>query len=157
MNGMRAGFTIVELLAVIALVGILMTLSIGRLMNVAYFDEILARDRILATARGAQQLSFVRDNVRLSLTLSGTNFSVASSVAGVADTATDFSSSKIEVTAGTIGVGAVCTAISSTITLDFDSAGEIADIDSDGFPICLNGENSLCISPSGFAHAGPCL
>ena len=157
MNYRLAGFTIVELIAVIALVGILMSVSIGRLAGTGGFDEIVVRDGILSIARGAQQTSLGQQNVQLKMSVSGSNVIVSSLVSGAIDSTKTFPSNDVAITAGAVGSGTACGAISSPITLAYASDGEVESVDSDGFPICLNGQSSLCISPAGFAHQGACL
>ena len=157
MNYRPAGFTIVELVAVIALVGVLMSVSIGRLAGTVAFDEIVVRDGILSIARGAQQTSLGQQNVQLKMSVSGSNVTVSSLVSGAIDSTKTFPSNDVAITAGAVGSGTACGAISSPITLAYASDGEVESVDSDGFPICLNGQNSLCISPAGFVHRGACL
>jgi prepilin-type N-terminal cleavage/methylation domain-containing protein len=156
-NSFTTGFTIVELVAVIALIGVLMALSLDRLADTGLFDERVVEDRILSLARGTQQLSFAQANVQLKLSLSGSTVVVSSLVGGVTDRTMSFSSSEVAITAGSVGLGTDCGAISSPVVLTFTSGGEIEAGDSDGFPICLNDQSSLCISPTGFAHSGSCL
>jgi len=153
----NAGFTVVELVAVIALIGVIASLALARMTDPASFDGVVAKDGVLALSRSAQQSALGRANVQLTLTPSGSNIVVSSIVSGAVSITRSFPSNEVAITAGTVGSGTSCSSISSTITLNFDSAGEIETVDDDGFPICLNGESSLCISPAGFVHEGACL
>jgi len=117
----------------------------------------VGEDIIFAVLRQTQESSFGLANVSLSIELSGASIVVSSIVSGATKTTRSFPTNEVAITAGTVGSGTTCGSISSTITLNFDSAGEIETVDDDGFPICLNGESSLCISPAGFAHEGACL
>ena len=152
----NAGFTVVELVAVIALIGVIASLALTRMTDPGAFDAVVARDSVLALSRSAQQSALGRANVQLTLTPSGSNIVVTSTVSGAVSTTRSFPTNEVAITAGSVGSGTTCGSISSTITLNFDSAGEIEAVDDDGFPICLNGESSLCISPAGFAHQGAC-
>ena len=152
-----AGFTIVELIAVLAIASLLFAMVSTRFFKVSSFDEVVAKDSVLALSRSAQQSALGRNNVQLTLTPSGSNIVVTSIVSGAVSTTRSFPANEVAITAGSVGSGTTCGSISSTITLNFDSAGEIEAVDDDGFPICLNGESSLCISPAGFAHQGACL
>ena len=146
-----------ELVSVVALIGVLMSFSIGRLTGTGGFNEVVVRDGILSIARGAQQTSLGQQNVQLKMSVSGSNVIVSSLVSGAIDSTKTFPSNDVAITAGAVGSGTACGAISSPITLAYASDGEVESVDSDGFPICLNGQSSLCISPAGFAPSGACL
>ena len=151
------GFTLVELVAVLIIVSIIGSVVMPRFSNTASFDQTLAHDQLISLVRSAQQLSLSRANVDLYFQDTESELSVATRVSGAVQISRIFPKNEVAITAGTVGSGTSCSSISSTITLNFDSAGEIETVDDDGFPICLNGESSLCISPAGFAHEGACL
>jgi len=151
------GFTLVELVAVLIIVSIIGSVVMPRFSNTASFDQTLAHDQLISLVRSAQQLSLSRANVDLYFQDTGSELSVATRVSGAVQISRIFPKNEVAITAGTVGSGTSCSSISSTITLNFDSAGEIETVDDDGFPICLDGESSLCISPAGFAHEGACL
>ena len=121
------------------------------------FDQRIGEDGVFSLLRKTQQSAFGVENVSVTIETSGSNVVFSQIVSGAARTARSFPTNEVAITAGSVGSGTACGSISSTITLNFDSAGEIEAVDDDGFPICLNGESSLCISPAGFAHQGPCL
>ena len=120
------------------------------------FDQRIGEDGVLSLLRKTQQSAFGVENVSVTIETSGSNVVFSQIVSGAARTARSFPTNEVAITAGSVGSGTACGSISSTITLNFDSAGEIEAVDDDGFPICLNGESSLCISPAGFAHQGAC-
>ena len=151
------GFTLVELVSVILVLAIIGTMFAGSSTDPASFDGVVAKDGVLALSRSAQQSALGRANVQLTLASNGSDIVVTSIVSGAVSTTRSFPANEVAITAGTVGSGTSCSSISSTITLNFDSAGEIETVDDDGFPICLNGESSLCISPAGFVHEGACL
>ena len=151
------GFTIIELVAVLLLVGILASLSIGKVTDSALFDARIATDVIIAELRAVQQVAMGRSLVSIRIGTDGVTTTISQLVSGATTSTRSFPTNEVAITAGSVGSGTTCGSISSTITLNFDSAGEIEAVDDDGFPICLNGESSLCISPAGFAHEGACL
>ena len=119
----------------------------SRITDPVSFDGVVAKDGVLALSRSAQQSALGRANVQLTLTPSGSNIVVTSIVSGAVSTTRSFPANEVAITAGSVGSGTTCGSISSTITLNFDSAGEIEAVDDDGFPICLNGrEQSLYLS-----------
>ena len=155
-NSLELGFTTVELVVVIILLGILGTGSISRFASVSTFDERVSKDALASFIRQVQQDALIGGNVNLTIETDSPNV-VFKKIASGATTATRiFPANEVAITAGSVGSGTSCGSISSTITLNFDSAGEIEAVDDDGFPICLNGQSSLCISPAGFAHQGAC-
>jgi len=164
-SGVR-GFTAVELVSVIALVGILAAVSFGRLMPTQGFDQRIAEDQLISLARSAQQLSLARANVDLFFQDTGSELNVATRVGGTVQTSRIFPKNEVTITADTSAAGGTqgtCAVIGTPISVSFDASGELAGAYpsgtySQGFPICLNGSSvSLCISPSGFAHSGSCV
>ena len=154
---MNRGFTLVELVAVISLLGVVLAIISSRFALVDPFDQRIGEDGVLSLLRKTQQSAFGVENVSVTIETSGSNVVFSQIVSGAARTARSFPTNEVAITAGSVGSGTACGSISSTITSIFDSAGEIETVDDDGFPICLNGESSLCISPAGFAHEGACL
>ena len=147
----------VELVSVILLITIVVAFGRGRFIGSGDFDELIHRNTILSLSRATQQAALSRGSVTLEIEAIGSNLVLSSIVSGAVSTTRSFPTNEVAITAGSVGSGTSCGSISSTITLNFDSAGEIEAVDDDGFPICLNGESSLCISPAGFAHQGACL
>ena len=153
----QVGFTMVELVAVIALSGVLAAIFSAKIVNPGGFQKAVAEEALLAVFRSAHQQAWGNSGLQVRISNSGSNVSVSPIDSGVIIATHNFSINEVAITAGSVGSGTTCGSISSTITLNFDSAGEIEAVDDDGFPICLNGESSLCISPAGFAHQGACL
>ena len=146
----------VELVSVILLITIVVAFGRGRFIGSGDFDELIHRNTILSLSRATQQAALSRGSVTLEIEAIGSNLVLSSIVSGAVSTTRSFPTNEVAITAGPAGSGTTCGSISSTITLNFDSAGEIEAVDDDGFPICLNGQSSLCISPAGFAHQGAC-
>lgn len=153
----ETGFTLVELVSIIALVAILLAAFQNRVAERDAFDQRLGAESLISLVLSAQQAALGRENVQFKLAVSGSNVLATTVVGGVTTSTRTFPNNQVAVTAGAVGSGTGCGAINSPLTLNFTNFGEIESVDDDGFPICLNGQSSLCISPSGFAHQGACL
>ena len=146
-----------EMAAAIVIVSVLATVGVSQLSSPTSFELVATRNAVVSLIRGAQQSALTRANVIFKIENNGSETVFTESQGGVTVKTRSFENTVVAITAGTVGAGTSCGSIGSVISLSYDSIGEIEDADSDGFPICLNGENSLCISPSGFAHNGACL
>jgi len=162
----RSGFTLIELISVLLIVSALGAAAFGRFSESTAFDERLASDQILATARAAQQLGFSRSSVDLFFQDVGSEVKVAARVGGVEQASRTFPKSEVTITVdgtSTGGSPGVCSSLTSPITLQFDSNAEVSGAYpsgnyNQGFPICLNGNTpNICVSPAGFAHLGSCV
>lgn len=151
------GFTLVELIVVIVVLGAVAAASFGRFSDSGSYNEAISKDSLLSAVRSAQQLAFDQSNVSVKIEASGSNIIVSSMVSGAAVSSRTFASSDVLVTAGAVGNGTSCGTISAPLNLTFDGEAEIEFIDSDGFPICLNGSAGICVSVAGYAHDGACL
>ena len=146
-----------EMVSVLVLVSILASVSLGRLIETGSYEEKMASDSLISFIRETQQSAFSRASVRLAIEPITSGVTVTQIVNDqIVDTRV-FASNDVLITAGGVGSGTSCSSISATITLNFDSFGEIESADNDGFPVCLSGNSSLCVSPAGFAHLGPCM
>jgi len=154
---MVEGFTLVELVLVVVVLAIVSLSISSRYLSGSNFDQVIARDGAISVMRQVQQSALGKNNVSLKIETSGSSVVFSEVISGATGTTRSFPANEVAITAGSVGSGTTCGSIGSTITLNFDSAGEIEAVDDDGFPICLNGESSLCISPAGFAHQGACL
>ena len=152
-----AGFTVVELIAVLVVVGLIASVASSRLAGGRFYDALVAKDTTLSLIKRTQQIALSEENISFTIGAGRSNTIFSQIVSGAVRATRSFPTNEVAITAGSVGSGTTCGSISSTITLNFDSAGEIEAVDDDGFPICLNGESSLCISPAGFAHQGECL
>ena len=160
------GFTLVEMISVLVILGAVSALVMSRLSDTGAFDERLARDQLLLIARTAHQLGFSRSSVDLYFQDTGSEIRIAARVGGVEQASRTFPKSEVTVTVdgtSTGGSPGVCGSLTSPITLQFDSNAEVSGAYpsgnyNQGFPICLNGNTpNLCISPTGFAHLGSCV
>lgn len=169
------GFTLVEAILVIVLIGIVSVVVVPRFLGSTSFNPVIVRDQIIATARSARQNALGRPSVQLIIAPSAAGDRVTLTVSdggGVIDEVTapldDVSlSGDINITAScgsTPGSDAITS--TSPLTIAF---GELGDLETSGVTgnigpvnsalrICLNNSavNSVCVSPSGFAYAGDC-
>ena len=146
-----------EMASAIVIVSVLAALGVFQLAATTSFESVAIRNSMVSLIRGSQQSALTRSNVILKIENTGSEIVFSESQGGVTVKTRSFENTAVVITAGSVGAGTSCSIIGGVISLSYDSIGEIEDADSDGFPICLNGENSLCISPSGFAHNGACL
>jgi len=169
------GFTLVEAILVIVLIGIISAVVVPRFVGSSSFNPIIVRDQIIATVRNAQQNALGRPDVELTITPDAGGSEVTLTVSdggGVIDQTSaplnDVSlSGDINITAScatTPGANAITSA--SPLTIAFGELGDLAVSGVGGntgavlsaLRICINDSavNSVCVSPSGFAHAGDC-
>lgn len=119
----HAGFTLVELVAVIILISILAAVAYPRISGTSGYDEIVVRDQLVSAVRFAQQRAMY-DNAanhcyRIVITASG--FSVQRST----DNGSNFSAvNEAALDIGDAEVSAAFSNVSATpLTLPFDSLG----------------------------------
>jgi len=150
------GFTLVELIGVLVIAGILASVGASRLGDTDAYEELVIAEGLLSQMRTAQQVSFGRDDVEVLLSTVADGVAVSVLVENVAVSERTYASPDVVITAGVPGSGTNCSTIDSTITIPFSITADIEDDDLDGVPLCLNSQATLCVSPSGFTHAGPC-
>lgn len=174
----QRGFTIVELIIVIVLVGITAVVIVPRFMAPGGIDEAIARDGLLASLRAAQQAALGRDDVTLEIDRTGDAWHLEVKDAGNTLRELEFSARNIILETGSpAATSDVCstafdTAVANDFTLTFDALGNLGEFNNTGVPatpvavddnfngvrICLNDTDalSICVSPAGYAHAGNC-
>lgn len=174
-NASMIGFTIVEMIIALVLVGIISAVAIARLSGGTSFNAIIVRDQIVSMARNAQQHSLGRASVTMTITpnVGGDVVTLATNDAG--GTIDSISvpidgvtlSGDINTTdscATTSGIDTITNA--APMTIDF---GELGNLNSSGVSgsagaitsalrVCIddNADFSVCVSPAGFAYPGDC-
>lgn len=171
-----SGFTVVEIIIVIVLVGIISTVALSRLADGNQFNAIIVRDEIISIARTAQQNALGRADVTMTITPSVGANSVTITTSDAGGTVESFTAPLDAVSlSGDINDTDSCSALTpgadaitsaAPMTLAF---GELGDLGVSGVSgstgavtsavrICLNNtvSESICVSPSGFAYAGAC-
>lgn len=168
------GFTIVEIVVALVLIGIIAAVTMGRFTNSNAFNALAAQGQIISIIRAGQQSSLGREGVSVTLTpnasgaeltvelaeTGGTIESQAINASGVSLSGDVNQTDSCEVTAGVTGISSA-----SPMTIRF---GELGDLDNSGFGagtavtsavrVCINNDSefSVCVSPAGFAYAGDC-
>lgn len=169
------GFTLVEMVTVIAILGVIAAVAMSRILSGNALNAIVVRDQIISLARTAQQNALGRADVELVITPSAGSEEITLSTSdgsGGIESYT-FSMNTVVLTgdindtdscAVTSGADAITNA--APMTLTFGELGDLGVSGVDGstgavtsaLRICLNDtvSESVCVSPSGFAYAGDC-
>jgi MSHA pilin protein MshC len=180
--GRYAGFSIIELVIAIVIVGIIAAVATSRLLQGDVYNAAVVRDQVVSLARNAQQQALGRSDVAMIIRPSGDYLEVKT-VEGFVDvnTYTEMQSSTIDMRsvtmAGDVNVTGSCGGPLSTNTLSnaspmvvqFDELGDLyrgGVTAAAGYPItvttgmrlCLNDDPSfsICFSPAGFSFKGDC-
>jgi MSHA pilin protein MshC len=165
------GFTVIELVTVILLLGIVTAVVAPRWFNTAAFDASVLSTEVLSVARLAQRTAVARPGVEISLTIvqSGSEWRIDvladdGSTLTVLHTVTVGVTTSIAVTAG---IGPTNLTATDSLALSYDALGNTLSVLLGGSPGTVDsgvsfdfaGGNDyrLCISPLGFAHAGICI
>lgn len=171
------GFTIIELVVVLVLIGIVSVVVIPRFMRPGTVEAIAARDGLLGAIRSAQQMALGRAQITFGIAKSrGTLIFTAAADDEVLRTF-EISTSTLKLETGSAAASAdTCasgaafnTLVDTDFELVFDSLGNLAEFTNDGTTelvnaafngvrICVNDsvDMSVCVSPAGYAHAGNC-
>lgn len=155
----QPGFTLVELVSIIAIAGIVLAVSSGRLFGGSAFDQRMAEDSLLSLVRIAQLNALSGNNVSLRFSDSGASITVSHLEGITVKEQRDYPKADLVVgldITPSDGISNCGSLVGATI-LSFDTLGEIGTSYSTGLVICLDGQPALCISPSGFSHSGSCV
>lgn len=169
------GFTIIELIGIIVLIGIVGVVVTGRFLRPNKFDEAAAADGLLTTIRAAQQAALGRSAVTFEVGLAGGEWLfMAKSGANTLRTFRVPAESVLLETGAPASSGDTCatgfdTALDPNFQLAFDDLGNLAsftnglavypvDASFNGVRLCVNDTVavSACVSPAGYAYAGNC-
>lgn len=157
----QKGFTLIELIMVIILLGVLSAFAMSRFSSGQSYSSVIVKNQLLAALRLSQQTALSRSSsgvsVVLTLTSSAGNWSFVTSGGG----GRDFES-KIEIGTENIRFGTNFTAACSTLsalplTVSFDGDGN--RLPQSNLRMCIDSVSAyeLCISASGYAYEGECL
>ena len=162
------GFTLIELISVIIILGILASTAGGLFATKENFEASVLKNQLLSSFRLSQQLALSRQNlstsVPVSLIIAQTSdewtFTIwDSNPAGVGNTAFDTSSverSSATLRFSTSDFATACSGLSSSTsyTVSFDGDGNL--LSGGQLRVCAVGEQTyqLCVSSLGFAYEG---
>jgi MSHA pilin protein MshC len=162
------GFTIVELVTVIVLLGILSTVAVSRMVRPSAFAPGIVAQGLVAEARIAQQRAASRGDAQVTLTVdqlgSDWRLVLSTDIDGVIRT------ELLEVANTTVlaASGAESAALNDTTALQiiFDNRGDLATVLIGGLPgapttgvaLTVNGDSSrdVCVYPTGYAVQDAC-
>ena len=133
---------------------VLVSFAVPRLIDADPYEAIIVKNNLVSIVRLGQQRAMSASNVDVYLAQSSGDYSVTVREGGV-----EFASlliSDVAVTAGDASDYANCSSLNTSRDIDFDATGQIASAFPSGVQICLNTENAVCISSSGFAYIGQC-
>lgn len=172
---MSAGFTIIELVVVIFVLGVISVTAMSRFSDENAFTGIVVRDQIISQARRAQQGAFGRSPITMVFTPAGSEATLEVLQGSAALSSSTFPIDSLTIT-GDTDVTDSCASTAGTnvtgaapFTLTFGELGNlvassgVAGAGSFGAPttavrFCINEDvnYSVCFSPAGFAYAGDC-
>jgi MSHA pilin protein MshC len=157
----QQGFTLIELITVIILLGILSAFAVSRFPDSQGYSTTIIKNQLLASARLAQQTSLSRASSSTNVTLTVSEILGEWNLVITGGSGIDFSSQvdrgSEQVRFGT-NLSAACSALAAApLTITFDGDGK--KIPYQSLRICVDSvaDLELCISPSGYAYEGTCL
>jgi len=173
----QSGFTITEIVIVIALVGIVAALGMSRILRSDTYNAIIVRDQVVSLSRSAQQRAIGRSEVVLTLRPVGSDLEVeVEDSGGVIQSATlDLESVTLTADVNDLdscgtSSGATTLTTSNELVFEFDELGDLLQggvTGSAGYPVtvtsgarlCVDSDPlmSICWSASGYAYVGDCI
>jgi MSHA pilin protein MshC len=161
MNNSQQGFTLIELITVIILLGILSAFAISRFPSSQSYSTTIIKNQLIASARLAQQTSLSRsspaENVILNVSLIAGVWNLVVSGAGGNSYSAQIDRGGEQIRFGTNLTTACSTLAAAPLTISFDGDGNRTP--NQNLRICIDSDvdYELCISPSGYAYEGTCL
>lgn len=147
------GFTLVELVLVILLIGIVSAVGSSLFTRKSSFSGFTARDQLVAVAQLAQKRALAlvdsANPVTLVLSQQADNW-----VIGLSQGTTSFRNRMAERVSASVSVNGVTMLNGATQTITFNSSGETGS--NTQFVFSGTSTYSLCISSAGFAYPGTC-
>lgn len=178
----QQGFSVVELVIAILIIGIISAVALSRLLEGGVYNAAVVRDQIVSLARSGHQRALGRSDVALIVRPNGGSLEVITAEGFVdANTFTTLQSSSIDArsvtVSGDVNITASCGATPGTdplgnaapMVIRYDELGDLwrgGVSGTVGYPVtvttamrlCVNNDPivSICFSPAGFAYAGDC-
>jgi MSHA pilin protein MshC len=163
MKNTQQGFTLIELITVIILLGILSAFAMSRFPSSQSYSTTIINNQLIASLRLAQQTALSRSSVdsinrtQLKITGDGENWRlVVSSGSLTYDAQVGREDEKIYFGSD---LGANCSGLTpaTPLTVTFDGNGN--RVPSENLRVCIDASTDieLCISASGYAYEGSCI
>jgi MSHA pilin protein MshC len=158
MDKFQQGFTLIELITVIILLGILSAFAISRFPSAESFSTRIISNQVIASARLAQQTALSRSsmvNTTLAISENLGNWNLV--ISGAVNQAIEVDRGSEQIRFGTNLVAACSTLAAAPLTITFDGDGN--RVPAQNLRICIDADSDveLCISPSGYAYEGTCF
>ena len=161
MDKYQQGFTLIELVTVIILLGILSAFAISRFPERQSYSTAIIKNQLLASARLAQQTSLSRASSAANVTLTVSEIVGQWNLNVAGGSGINFSA-EVERGSEQVRFGsnlvAACSALTAApLTITFDGDGN--QIPFQNLRVCIDSATDfeLCISPSGYAYEGSCI
>ena len=171
-----SGFSIVELIVVIVIVGIIGISVFARFVNRSAINVAAAQDSIITVSHAAQQASLGRSNVSFEIDESGGSWIFSAIANGTTLRSVSISSDNVILETGsTVTSANTCSnsfdiPVANDFAIGYDRNGDIVYFTNNssteqagalfnGVRICVNDNvsQSVCVSPAGYAFEGNCL
>lgn len=165
MDKQQQGFTLIELITVIILLGILSAFAISRFPSSQSYSTHIISNQFIASVRLAQQTALSRSSVdinnitdytQLIISEISGNWNLAIS-AGAQNYTAQVERGSEQVRFGTDLVAACSTLTAAPLTLTFD--GEGSRVPAQHLRVCIDSTANVefCVSPSGYVYEGNCI
>lgn len=176
MASRQRGFTYIEMVVVVTLVGVISAVTMSRIMREDTYNALLARDQITSLARSAQQRAIGRSDVYLEIESVGDslNMSVGDSTGELQQATLSNRSITLAADVNVIDScgttpGGTTVAGAAVFRLNYDELGNLLEggvSTAAGYPatitdaarVCIDNDPSfsICWSDAGFPFVGDC-
>ncbi|WP_293268995.1 prepilin-type N-terminal cleavage/methylation domain-containing protein [Neptunomonas sp.] len=160
----QSGFSLVELVTVLVLLGIISAVAFSRLGNVSSFSESIFQQQVLSYLRLAQRTAVAHQG-------SGVQLSITRAATDDWDVSLQFASQTLTYELEgdhtflfTSGASSGNLSTGDTLSLRYSDDGDLVQLTSPvvaaitaSLSLVVAGDRLTCVSPTGFAYEGSCL